>query len=174
MSIIPHDPECHVDESIIVCGYEVEDSKVANLLQLIQENFPFTKSMFKEGVTEVDVEILREKPRAEANQKQIPAKQHSTQVLDESKVASIVLDILKPQIQRIDGDVAAAISAMKEISSSALAYQYSVAGVVEAMLKTFKEEILSSIGNGYTQPPAQTEQSTPKPADGSKPPSPVG
>ncbi|KAL0855970.1 hypothetical protein Bca101_061123 [Brassica carinata] len=174
MSIIPQDPERPVDEAICVWNDELEDEKVANLVKLILENFPFTKPMFKGGARKADVDRLREQPRAVSKQKQNQSKQHCEQILDESRVASIVHDIVKPQLQRIDGDVAAAVAAVKEISSTALAYQGSVYGMVESMLKTFKEEILLSRGNENTQPPAQAEHSTNNFADGSKPPSAVG
>ncbi|KAF8050208.1 hypothetical protein N665_2025s0002 [Sinapis alba] len=138
-STIPQDPEYPVNESLLVWSYEVEDGKVENLVKLISANHVFSKMMFKGGAIKTN-----------------------TGVFDESKISFIVFAILKPEVERIGDNIASALSAEKVVSSSALMYQSFVLGVMESMLKSFKEEMLSSGVNTNTQFAAQTQHTTPQ------------
>ncbi|CAH8332783.1 unnamed protein product [Eruca vesicaria subsp. sativa] len=55
---------------------------------------------------------------------------------------------MKPELARIEGNVANVIAAMPEVFGSAMAYQSSVLGSVDAMLKSIKEELIESLREG--------------------------
>ncbi|KAF2538389.1 hypothetical protein F2Q68_00021220 [Brassica cretica] len=78
---------------------------------------------------------------------------------------SLINSVLRPEIDRIDGTIAAAVASIKEVSSSGLAYQSSVVATVDAMLRNFKTEILSCFPKGFPQPPVEAVHPTPV-ADG--------
>lgn len=63
-SIIPDDAARLVDESVLKWADEVYDVKVENLLKLIFLNHVFTNEMLRGGATKLDVQRMREKPKA--------------------------------------------------------------------------------------------------------------
>lgn len=65
-SIIPQDPQYPVDESLLLRSHEVPDVKVDNLVTLINADHCFFKSMFKGGLTKLDVDRLRVKENVAA------------------------------------------------------------------------------------------------------------
>uniref|UniRef100_A0A0D3E938 Ubiquitin-like protease family profile domain-containing protein n=1 Tax=Brassica oleracea var. oleracea TaxID=109376 RepID=A0A0D3E938_BRAOL len=141
-SIIPDDPARPVDESVLKWADEVYDVKVENLLKLISLNH-----VFRGGATKLDVQRMREKPKAPGRKKRAIQKDKSSTAVDESRIIAIVSGLLKPEIERVDGHVASALSSVRDVSSAALSYQASVVSSVEAMLKAFKKDILTSVGN---------------------------
>lgn len=161
-SIIPQDPVCPIDESVLIWGDEVHDGKVENLLKLISRNHVFSKEMFRGGATKVDVQRMREKPKAPGKKKRALSKDKLSAAFDESKFFSIVSEILKQGIERIDENLAAVQADLQEVSSSALSYQASVVSTVESMLKVFREEIVSSVLNGNCKPGVAPEPTTPR------------
>ncbi|CAN7082861.1 unnamed protein product [Brassica oleracea var. botrytis] len=103
--------------------------------------------MFRGGATKLDVQRMREKPKAPGRKKRAIQKDKSSTAVDESRIIAIVSGLLKPEIERVDGHVASALSSVRDVSSAALSYQASVVSSVEAMLKAFKDDILASVGN---------------------------
>lgn len=131
-------------------------------MKFIAHNYIFSKGMFRKGVTKLDVERLREKPKTHLRKKPAPHKgKSSTSFYDEEKIINIVSGILKPELERIDGSMAAALASVQVVSSSALSYQVSVVSLVEAMLKVFKEEIMTSVHNAHSKPAVEREHTTP-------------
>lgn len=155
-SIIPDDPARPVDESVLKWADEVYDVKVENLLKLISLNH-----VFRGGATKLDVQRMREKPKAPGRKKRAIQKDKSSTAVDESRIIAIVSGLLKPEIERVDGHVASALSSVRDVSSAALSYQASVVSSVEAMLKAFKKDILTSVGNANGKGCVGTEPTTP-------------
>ncbi|KAF2559161.1 hypothetical protein F2Q68_00015362 [Brassica cretica] len=143
-SIIPHDPARPVDESVFKWADEVYDRKVEIFLKLISLNHVFTKELFIRGATTLDVQRMFEKPKVQWRKKRTTVKDKSSTFADDSRIIAVVNVLLKPELERVDGNVASALAYVREVSSSALSYQASVVSTVEAMLKAFKEEILTS------------------------------
>lgn len=152
-SIIPQDPHRPVDESLLVWPDESEDLKVENMLKLIASDYVFSSIMFKGGVTKMEVAKMREDAQKAPKRKPTKAKkitpssvddEQLRSLVDEEQLRSLVLNILKPELQRIDATVASAISTINEVSNTAVAYEASVIALVEAMFKTLKEEVLAA------------------------------
>lgn len=101
-----------------------------------------------------------EKKQQREKQKDVPVDR-----TDKAKMKSLINSVLRPEIDRIDGTIAAAVASVKEVSSSGLAYQSSVVATVDAMLRNFKTEILSCFPKGFPQPPVEAVHPTPV-ADG--------
>ncbi|KAG2312301.1 hypothetical protein Bca52824_023858 [Brassica carinata] len=74
---------------------------------------------------------------------------------------NIVSGILKPELERVDGSVAVALALVQAVSSSSLSYQASVVSSVEAILKVFKEEIITFVHNAHSKPSVEREHTTP-------------
>ncbi|KAG2330735.1 hypothetical protein Bca52824_001915 [Brassica carinata] len=164
--IIPQDPARPVDECSVVWSDEVNDIKVENMVMLISANQIFRKEMFRGGATKSDVERMRELVRAKGKKKPTTVKQQSSlpTMIDDHHLKSVVLAILKPEVDRLDGNVASALASMKEVSSSAIAVQSNVVASVETMLTAFRTEMLSFLdrdkmqkAGGEKQPPRTTE-----------------
>ncbi|KAL0730764.1 hypothetical protein Bca4012_026858 [Brassica carinata] len=73
---------------------------------------------------------------------------------------NIVSGILKPELERVDGSVAVALALVQAVSSSSLSYEASVVSSVEAMLKVFKEEIITFVHNAHSKPSVEREHTT--------------
>lgn len=52
---------------------------------------------------------------------------------DESRITSIVNAILRPELNRIDGDIADVVSSLKEVSAESVGYEKKVIAIVEGM-----------------------------------------
>ncbi|KAL0731185.1 hypothetical protein Bca4012_027279 [Brassica carinata] len=158
-SIIPQDPSRPLDESLLFWTDEVDDFKVRNLLNFISINRVFTKEMFRGGATKLEVERMREKPKPKGRNEISNRKHSSTGGMEESQIIAVVSSMLKPEMERMDGRITAAIASFEQMSSSALLYKASVISVVEGMLKTFKEEMLSSVRDSRVVPTVAQDNS---------------
>ncbi|KAG2293104.1 hypothetical protein Bca4012_005959 [Brassica carinata] len=151
-SIIPQDPARPVDEYVLVWSDEVVDIKVSFMLTCTNDNHVFTKDLFRGGVTKADVERMREKAKTAGKKKGLPKKDKDPPVCmeDESRITSIVNAILRPELNRIDGDIADVVSSLKEVSAESLGYEK----------KSFKTEMMKSTPAVNTQSPVQPPKST--------------
>ncbi|KAG2254338.1 hypothetical protein Bca52824_084474 [Brassica carinata] len=145
-SIIPEDPQRPLRDSVFVWTDEVFDIKVDNLVKLICEEFVFTKDMFKGGATKGYVEELREAKKVVGKRNQTRQKEIQSVEADEDKIASVVLSLVRPELKRIDGNLAAAVASMKEFASSSLQYKDDVLATVSGMIEQMKSEIIGSLG----------------------------
>lgn len=134
-SIIPQDPARPVDEYVLVWSDEVVDIKVSFMLTCTNDNHVFTKDLFRGGVTKADVERMREKAKTAGKKKGLPKKDKDPPVCmeDESRITSIVNAILRPELNRIDGDIADVVSSLKEVSAESVGYEKKVIAIVEGM-----------------------------------------
>ncbi|CAN6925238.1 unnamed protein product, partial [Brassica oleracea] len=161
-SIIPQDPARLVDEFVLVWSDEVVDIKVSFMFTCINDNHVFTKNMFRGGVTKADVERMREKAKTAGKKKGLPkkAKDPPVGMEDESIITSIVNVILRPELNRIDGDIADVVSSLKEVSVESVGYEKKVIAIVEGMFQSFKTEMMKSMPTVNTQSPVQPPKST--------------
>lgn len=65
-------------------------------------------------------------------------------MLDDAKLKSTVAALIKPDIERIDANVSSVLSTIQDVSRATSELPSSVVATVEGMLKTFREEFLSS------------------------------
>ncbi|KAH0910627.1 hypothetical protein HID58_033948 [Brassica napus] len=156
-SIIPADPRTPVNDSLVNWSDDVVDAKVENLVRIISKNQLIRKEMFRGGVSKVDVERMRANvkdggKRKPQNQKHKDVAVHRP---EEAKMKSLINSVLRPEIDRIDATIAAAVASVKEISSSGFAYQSSVVATVEAMLRNFKTEILACFPKEFRKAPVE-------------------
>ncbi|KAG5395774.1 hypothetical protein IGI04_017588 [Brassica rapa subsp. trilocularis] len=161
-SILPQDPARPVDESVLVWADEVVDVKVAYMLSCINANQVFTKDMFRGGVTKADVERMRELAKAGGRKKTLPTQGKESPVVmnDERRITSIVNAIMRPELNRIDGDIATVVASVKEVSGCSLAIEAKVIATVERMLDSFKTEIMSGRRRLNTQSSFESPIST--------------
>ncbi|KAG2328210.1 hypothetical protein Bca52824_010938 [Brassica carinata] len=152
-SIIPQDPLRPIEESRFIRTDDAHDPKVENLVRLISQNFVFSKALFRGGVTQKDVEVMREKAKVPTKRKLTVRKATDTDMFDEEKLKSVVAAIIKPDIDRIDAKVSSALLTLEDVSTTSAAIPSSVVATVEAMLKTFKEELISSMLKTNTNMP---------------------
>ncbi|XP_048637595.1 uncharacterized protein LOC106353670 [Brassica napus] len=152
-SIIPQDPARPVDESVLVWSDEVNDAKVSFMLCCINDNHIFTKDMFRGGVTKADVERMREKAKTAGKKKGIPRKDKAPPVCMEGdiRITSIVNAILRPEVNRIDGNIADVVSSVKEVSAQSVGCENKVIAIVEGMLQSFKTEMMKFMPTLHTQ-----------------------
>lgn len=152
-SIIPQDPARPVDESVLVWSDEVDDAKVSFMLCCINDNHIFTKDMFRGGVTKADVERMREKAKTAGKKKGIPRKDKAPPVCLEGdiRITSIVNAILRPEVNRIDGNIADVVSSVKEVSAQSVGCENKVIAIVEGMLQSFKTEMMKFMPTLHTQ-----------------------
>lgn len=171
VSCILHvDPANAVDESLCIRPDDVPDVKVEKLVRRIMANQDIPKDMFKGGVTKADVEKMREKAKEGGKRKQQRQKPKAgaTPVVEEPNITSpnitsVVQSIIRPEIERMEGTVAAAVASAIDASSNALAYKASVVATVEEMLSAFKTEILSFFPSISIQMESHRQQPTPQP-----------
>ncbi|KAG2328939.1 hypothetical protein Bca52824_000119 [Brassica carinata] len=134
-SIIPQDPLRPIDESLLSYRDEVDDAKVRNLVHLISGG----------GATKLEVEMMRDKSKASGKKKMGKEVPSSSRCMEQSQIISVLTSLLKPEMERIDDRVTAALASVEQMSASALSYQASVVSVVEGMLKNLKDDILTSL-----------------------------
>lgn len=120
------------------------DPKVEKLVMLINENFVFSKSMFRGGATQKDVEAMRLKAKLPTKRSTKTRNETSTGMIDFATLKETVASLIKPDIDRIDTKVSAALSTIEEVSKVSAHIPSSVVATVEAMLKTFREEFSPS------------------------------
>ncbi|KAL0844975.1 hypothetical protein Bca101_018221 [Brassica carinata] len=145
-SLIEEDPARPIDETSLQWSDEEEDEKVNNLLTLIRKGHAFSNDMFRGGATKADVERLIEvaKSNRKVKRKSIPP---STAPLhDQTSVVNIVLQHLKPEVARLEENIASVASGMKDVSCKFVSIEDTVKSVIGPMLANFKEEILKSVG----------------------------
>lgn len=84
-------------------------------------------------------------------------------MVDESRIITVVSGLLKPVLERVDGNVASALASVRQVSSSALSYKASVVSLVENMLNAFKEDIVTLVWNVNTKAAVAAEHTIPPP-----------
>lgn len=163
--ILPVDPANPVEESLCIRPDDVPDVKVDKLVRRIMANQDIPKDMLRGGLTKADVEKMREKAKEGGKRKQQRQKPKAgaTPVVEEPNITSVVEAIIRPQIERMEGTVAAAVASAIDASSNALAYKASVVATVEEMLSAFKSEILSFFPSISIQMGGHKQQTTPQP-----------
>ncbi|CAN6814934.1 unnamed protein product [Brassica oleracea] len=134
------------------------------MLTCTNDNHVFTKDLFRGGVTKADVERMREKAKTAGKKKGLPKKDKDPPVCmeDESRITSIVNAILRPELNRIDGDIADVVSSLKEVSAESLGYEKKVIAIVEGIKTTpiardGNDEIIDNVMENlshYSMPPA--------------------
>ncbi|KAL0887002.1 hypothetical protein Bca101_010985 [Brassica carinata] len=100
---------------------------------------------------------MREMAKAAGKKKAIPKKVQDSPVImeDETRIISIVNAILRPELNRIDGDIGDVVSSLKEVSAESAAYEKKVIAIVEGMFQSFKTEMMASTSRVNTQIPVQ-------------------
>ncbi|KAL0801870.1 hypothetical protein Bca101_057046 [Brassica carinata] len=159
-SIIPEDPQRPLMDAVLVWTDEVFDIKVEHLVNLIRKEFVFRKDMFKGGATKEDVEKMRESSKVVGKRKQTRQKEIQNVEGDVEKIASVVLALLKPELKRIDGNVSAGLSSMKELASSSLQYKDDVLATVSGMIKEMKSEIIGTFTTPNADAPSHGHNNT--------------
>lgn len=91
-SIIDEDPLRPIDESTLYWSDEEDDQKVNNLVYLLNTNFEFNMSMFVGGVTNLDVERMRELQNVTSKVKKSKKLSLLTLSNDPGYIASLVIE----------------------------------------------------------------------------------
>lgn len=157
-SIIPDDPDRPIDNVILVWADEVCDVKVDNLLKLLAEGYSFTATMFKGGATKLDVERLRDiaKEVGKKKRKNNPVTHKETD--DDNRIAGIVMSILKTELQRVDANVAKAVSVAEKTAVQVDSLETTIMVSVNNQLQTFKDDIMRSSMDGEANPNLRTQK----------------
>ncbi|KAF8051984.1 hypothetical protein N665_1633s0006, partial [Sinapis alba] len=124
---------------------EVPDSKVDNLLKLINVNYFFVKFMFTGGLTKLDVDRLRLKENVAVKRKQPLTNQPSSVSVDEARIIALVESTIQPDITRIDGQLESIRKFVESESRFAELHKADVLAAVDSMLLSFKNEIIAIV-----------------------------
>nr|VDC70586.1 unnamed protein product [Brassica rapa] len=116
-SIIDEDPSRPLDESTLGWSDDVEDVGVDNLVKLINEGYKFSASMFKGGATKSDVERMREDAKVRGKEKKSSKAPVKPTDVDggNCEVAAVLMDMIKPDLDRIDGNVSSTMRAVDDM-----------------------------------------------------------
>ncbi|RID74642.1 hypothetical protein BRARA_B01729 [Brassica rapa] len=144
-SIIPEDPDRPILADTLQWADEVMDQKVDNMLRLVNEGYSFTAEMFKGGATKVDVERMREIPAdgGKRKRKTKPVNQKETE--EEKRIAAIVLSMLQSEFERVDANVANAVSLSDKTAVQVESLETRIMVAIKNELQKFKEEVIRSV-----------------------------
>ncbi|KAG2329652.1 hypothetical protein Bca52824_000832 [Brassica carinata] len=145
-SLIEEDPARPIDETSLQWSDEEEDEKVNNLLTLIRKGHAFSNDMFRGGATKADVERLIEVATSNRKVKRKSIPPPTAPLHDQTSVVNIVLQHLKPEVARLEENIASVASGMKDVSCKFVSIEDTVKSVIGPMLANFKEEVLKSVG----------------------------
>ncbi|RID46158.1 hypothetical protein BRARA_I02839 [Brassica rapa] len=160
-SIIPEDPDRPLIPANLVWADEVLDVKVENLLKLIAQSHPFTAEMFKGGATKLDVERMRELGRAGGKQKRKTKTQTNTETVEDKRIAAIVLSMLKPEVERVEANVAKAVSMAEDTATKFASFDTTVMVSIQNLLNNFKDEVIRSVMQIHNSANAPTQPTQP-------------
>ena len=160
-SIISEDPDRPLIPANLVWADEVLDVKVENLLKLIAQSHPFTAEMFKGGATKLDVERMRELGRAGGKQKRKTNTQTNIETVEDKRIAAIVLSMLKPEVERVEANVAKAVSMAENTASKFASFDTTVMVSIQNLLNNFKDEVIRSVMQIHNSANAPTQPTQP-------------
>ncbi|XP_048634864.1 uncharacterized protein LOC106447979 [Brassica napus] len=147
-SIIPEDPDRPLIPANLVWADEAQ-------------SHPFTAEMFKGGATKLDVERMRELGRAGGKQKRKTKTQTNTETVEDKRIAAIVLSMLKPEVQRVEANVAKAVSMAENTASKFASFDTTVMVSIQNLLNNFKDEVIRSVMQIHNSANAPTQPTQP-------------
>ncbi|KAF8094012.1 hypothetical protein N665_0372s0018, partial [Sinapis alba] len=116
---------------------EEEDTKVDNLIKLIEGSYDFSNQMFTGGASKVDVIRMREEANAEAVVRKTKKQKTPIRVsdsLDPDYIVAIVKATMKEDMKRLEAEVG-------RLNESFSHFQSTLIANVEKMLETIKSDI---------------------------------
>ncbi|VVA90519.1 unnamed protein product [Arabis nemorensis] len=157
--IIPDDGEVEIDETELGYADEVGDSKVDNLLRLINEDHNFGSSMFSGGVTKADIlrmiEEAKEKKNAKGKQKKSLNKigGPSSDVVggmsmtesDLHRIADIVASKICGQMKLLDHKVNESVAAIGELKYVVSVVDVAIGTELALQITKMKTDVIDGI-----------------------------
>ncbi|CAN7105046.1 unnamed protein product, partial [Brassica rapa subsp. narinosa] len=146
-SIIDEDPSRPLDESTLGWSDDVEDVGVDNLVKLINEGYKFSASMFKGGATKADVERMREDAKVRGKEKKSRKAPVKPTGVDggNCEVAAVLMDMIKPDLDRIDGNVSSTMRAVDDMITKIGVWHGAIKTEVGEWMGKIKEDIQGQI-----------------------------
>lgn len=146
-SIIDEDPTRPLDESTLGWYDEVEDVGVDNLVKLINQGYKFCASMFKGGATKADVQRMREDAKERAKEKKSRKAPVNPSTVDggNCEAAAGLMDMIKPDLMRIDGNVSSTMRAVNDMITKIGVWHGAIKTEVGEWMGIIKEEIQGQI-----------------------------
>ena len=146
-SIIDEDPSRPLDESTLGWSDDVEDVGVDNLVKLINEGYMFSASMFKGGATKSDVERMREDAKVRGKEKKSGKAPVKPTGVDggNCEVAAVLMDMIKPDLDRIDGNVSSTMRAVDDMITKIGVWHGAIKTEVGEWMGKIKEDIQGQI-----------------------------
>ncbi|CAN7104252.1 unnamed protein product [Brassica rapa subsp. narinosa] len=146
-SIIDEDPSRPLDESTLGWSDDVEDVGVDNLVKLINEGYKFSASMFKGGATKSDVERMREDAKVRGKEKKSSKAPVKPTGVDggNCEVAAVLMDMIKPDLDRIDGNVSSTMRAVDDMITKIGVWHGAIKTEVGEWMGKIKEDIQGQI-----------------------------
>ncbi|CAN7053728.1 unnamed protein product, partial [Brassica rapa subsp. trilocularis] len=146
-SIIDEDPSRPLDESTLGWSDDVEDVGVENLVKLINEGYKFSASMFKGGATKADVERMREDAKVRGKEKKSRKAPVKPAGVDggNCEVAAVLMDMIKPDLDRIDGNVSSTMRAVDDMITKIGVWHGAIKTEVGEWMGKIKEDIQGHI-----------------------------
>ncbi|CDY48585.1 BnaCnng16440D [Brassica napus] len=178
-SIIDEDPTRPLDESTLGWYDEVEDVGVDNLVKLINQGYKFCASMFKGGATKADVQRMREDAKERAKEKKSRKAPVNPSTVDggNCEAAAGLMDMIKPDLMRIDGNVSSTMRAVNDMITKIGVWHGAIKTEVGEWMGIIKEEIQGQISLALkeaegtsTHPPAVPIVTPPAPRNPYKTP----
>ncbi|KAF8084757.1 hypothetical protein N665_0703s0012 [Sinapis alba] len=137
VSIVGSATGSNVNDSELYWSDEEEDTKVDNLIRLIEGRYDFSNQMFTGGASKVDVIRMWEEANVEAVVRKTKKQRTPIQVsdsLDPDYIAAVVKASMKEDMKRLEAEVG-------RLNESFSHFQSSFVANVEKMLETIKSDI---------------------------------
>ncbi|WZY92689.1 hypothetical protein YC2023_065018 [Brassica napus] len=152
-SIIDEDPSRPLDESTLGWSDDVEDVGVDNLVKLINEGYMFSASMFKGGATKSDVERMREDAKVRGKEKKSSKAPVKPTGVDggNCEVAAVLMDMIKPDLDRIDGNVSSTMRAVDDMITKIGVWHGAIKTEVGEWMGKIKEDIQGQISLAFKE-----------------------
>ncbi|KAH0928586.1 hypothetical protein HID58_014313 [Brassica napus] len=99
--------------------------------------------------------------RAGGKQKRKTKTQTNTETVEDKRIAAIVLSMLKPEVQRVEANVAKAVSMAENTASKFASFDTTVMVSIQNLLNNFKDEVIRSVMQIHNSANAPTQPTQP-------------
>ncbi|CAF2044413.1 unnamed protein product [Brassica napus] len=137
-SLINGDSSRSIDEANLGWSDEEEDSKVDNLVARINANHQFTSSLFRGGLTQTDVERMRQSCKSTSKSRKATYVHPHGQNIEAGNIVGLVMDKIKPQLAYMENKINLSGGRVDGMEGKVVLQ-------VKEMLLNFKDEMILSV-----------------------------
>ncbi|XP_009123716.1 uncharacterized protein LOC103848589 [Brassica rapa] len=137
-SILCEDSTRPIDEGSCEWSDEEEDSKVDNLVALINANHEFQTSQFRGEVRKSDVDRMRQRSKLTSKGRKSSNVQSNCERIDPGNVAALVIEKITPQLAIMDKNINSACAMVDAIEGKVVVH-------VDDLFVKLKEEMIKCV-----------------------------